>query len=117
MPLIIVDTPLGSVAVNPADVFCVLPEPQTPDEDCEIRYDSPKHVLATETADTIAQRVGGDFRRLDAASLDFSYVWINAYKVASVVPHPQVPDVCFVLSATRKLAVKGDLTAALAALA
>ncbi len=116
MPLVVVNTPSGPVAVNPADVFCVVPEPQTPAADCEIRYDSAKHVLALETADTTAQSFDADFRRLAAASLDFDTVWINPGKVTSVVPHPQVAGVCFVMSVARKIAVKGDLQAVVQAL-
>lgn len=117
LPLVVVETPQGPVAVNPADVFCIVPEPQTPTEDCEIRYDAPKHVLALATADETADRFGADFRRLAAASLDFDHVWINPGRVTSVVPHPQVKAVCFVLSAGRKIAVKGELQAIVDALA
>ncbi len=117
MPLVVVVTPLGPVAVNPEDVFCIVPEPQTPASDCEIRYDAPKHVLALATADATASQFAADFRRLRAASLDFDHVWINPRRVTSVVPHPQVGQVCFVLSAARKVAVKGDLQAVVAALA
>lgn len=116
MSLIVVETPLGPVAVNPADVFCIVPEPQTPAEDCEIRYDAPKHVLAIATADATAAKFDADFRRMTAASLDFDHVWINPMRVTSVVPHPQVDEVCFVVSAARKIAVKGTLEAIVAAL-
>lgn len=116
MPLVVVNTPSGPVAVSPPDVFCIVPEPQTPAEDCEIRYDSAKHVLALETADAVAGKFAADFRRLPAASLDFDYAWINPAKVTSVVPHPQVPNVCFVVSVARKIAVKGDLQSVVQAL-
>lgn len=116
MPLVIVPTPAGPVAVNPGDVFCVAPEPQTPTQDCDIRYDSNRHVLATETADVVAGRFAADFRRLLAASLDVDHVWINPARVTSVIPHPQVAKVCFVVSAARRFAVKGDLESVVAAL-
>ena len=116
MSLVVVTTPAGPVAVNPADVFCILPEPQTPAEDCEIQYDAPRLVLALETADAVAGRFNADFRRLAAASLDFDHVWINPVRVTSVVPHPQVAAVCFVVSAARRISVKGDLDSVVAAL-
>ncbi|PXA90774.1 hypothetical protein DMC25_06940 [Caulobacter sp. D4A] len=116
MPLVIMNTPQGPVAVNSADVFCIVPEPQTPAADCEIRYDAPRSVLALHTADEAAARLDADLRRLAAASLDFDHVWINPARVTSVVPHPQVANVCFVVSAARKIAVKGELEAVVAAL-
>lgn len=116
MPLVTVDTPLGPVAVNPGDVFCIVPEPQTPAEHCEIRYDAPKYVLALATAAATAAKFNADYRRLDAASLDFDQVWINPARVTSIVPHPQVSGVCFVLSAARKIAVKGEFQAVVDAL-
>ena len=117
MPLVVVQTPSGPVAVNPADVFCIVPEPQTPDVDCEIRYDSPKQVLALATADATADRFKAGFKRLPAASLDFDHAWINPARVTSVVPHPQVANVCFVLSVARRIAVRGSLDAVVEALA
>ena len=117
MPLVTVETPSGPVAINPADVFCIVPEPQTPAQDCDIRYDAPRSVLALQTAERVAQIFAADFRRLSAASRDFDDVWINPLRVTSVVPHPQVAAVCFVLSAARKIAVRGDLQAVVRALA
>jgi hypothetical protein len=116
MSFVVLTTPQGPVAVNPFEVFCIVPEAQTVDEDCEIQFDSPRQLLALHTADAAAARLAADLRRLTAASTDFDHVWINPARVTSVAPHPQVAGVCFVIGGVRSVPVKGDLEAILGAL-
>lgn len=115
MPFVLVDTPQGQTAINPDEVFCIVPEPQTPAADCEIQFDV-RQVVALHTADQAAGMLGGNLRRLEAASLDFDHVWVNPRRVTNVTPHPQVGGVCFVVGGARKIAVKGELQTVIAAM-
>lgn len=109
--------PIKDVAVNPDEIISIAPETMTPANDTQLFIDDTLRILVQEPIDQVAEKLGADFVRLQAASTTISTVYVNRRLITHVAPNPDVANVCFVAGRGRKLAVKGSLDAVLAALA
>jgi hypothetical protein len=111
MPFVTFKTvePYREVVVNSNEVFGVVPEPSTLQNDCELLADASRQILVLEPADQAAAKLGADFRQFEAASTSFSVAYVNRRLVLHILPHPQVKGVCLVHGRNRRMAVKGTL--------
>jgi hypothetical protein len=105
------------VAVNPDEIVSIAPEANTPANDTQLYIDNMLRVVVDLPIDQVAQRLGPDFVRFDAASPTPFAVYVNRKLVTHVSPNPDVPTACFVAGRGRKQAVRGTLDAVLAILA
>ena len=104
------------VAVNPDEIASIAPEPATPADDTQLFIDNMLRVVVSTPIDQVAQRLGADFVRFEAAAVAPFAVYVNRKLVTHVSPNPDVANACFIAGRGRKVAVRGSLDAVLAVL-
>ena len=102
-------TPTETVSVNTDQIFSAEPNLDTPGDDVDLWWNAARQTLVIEPFAAVVAKLGADFVGFDVAGVRPNSCVVNRKLVISVIPHPQVPDVCFLQGAVRRTSVKGDL--------
>lgn len=111
MPLVKFPTipPYNEVIVNSEEIIAAFPKTSTQEVDTELLADGPRQIVVLVQLDQVAQKLGAEFVRFDAASTSHSTVYVNKRMILHLLPHPQVPGVVQIHGNNRVIPVKGTL--------
>ncbi|PZU88371.1 MAG: hypothetical protein DI527_17475 [Chelatococcus sp.] len=110
MPIIQVTVPpYGEISVNTDMIYCVIPGTGKKGSRLLIDAAGGASIEATESLSQIEHLVGDHFAKFDRASIDPGKTLANRMGWVSIVPHPQVKDVCQINYKNHYVPVKGAL--------
>ncbi len=119
MPVITlpIGAPFQEAAVNTAHIFCAAPDAENPDRSNLFIHAVGQPALLVELPlETLAERLGDDFVRLDVAGAEGVANYLSRSHWVSIVPHPETPDVTQVDYRYAFVLVKGTMDAVIARL-
>ena len=106
-----VGPPYGTIPVNTASIYAVVPQPAAPatSSDLLIEASGARSIHALVPIDTLGPMLGRGFAKLTMADVARSPCFVNRTSWVSIVPHPQISGVVQINFANQYIPVRGTV--------